>query len=372
MDAKIREMRPDELETVYRLYGEAFGAESLAAFKKRWRWQFVDNPATRFAPSRMWVAENDEGRIVGHIASYPMRLKVGERELLTSSSGDLLVLAETRGQGLGEKLSKAYRDSAGELATDGFGYQPVTGRIYRRLGYREVLCVPVCLRPLDLGAIFRFVMASDRVPPRLRGAFVVAAGSAACKVANLGVRLVNRMRRPSPAPDVRVERLSEVGAEIDELWRRLSPEFRLAFVRDRAFLQWRYFDDPIATHKVLAARDPDGALLGFLVYSVSPKGAMRLARLMDLFCSPTRLDVVDALLREALAGIRAESASAVICWGMHPVIRARLRKSLYIRPRGEQVPSLLYCAAGEELRAMIYETANWHVTRGDGDEGFVP
>lgn len=372
MAISVREMRPDEREIVFRLYGEAFGPGPLASFRNRYQWEFLDNPRAARTPSRMYVALDETGAIVGHIGSYPMLLKVADGELMTSSSGDLLVVASARGKGVGEALSKAYRDGAGVLATDGFGYQPVTGRIYRRLGYQEVMCVPICVRPLDLVGLYRFAAQSGRLPRLLRGRLMAAAGAVAGSVANLGVRALNRLRQPALPPDLIVAPLDSVGPEIDDLWRRVSPHFPLAFVRDQAFLRWRYVDDPISSHEMLAARRRDGVLEGFLVLSISEKPGMRLVRIMDLLCPPSRHDIVDALMHRLLERAEDAGAGAVICWGLHPTMRERVRRYLYLRPRGEQLPSLLYCTGDARIKDLVHDARQWHVTRADGDEGLQP
>ena len=109
----------------------------------------------------MWVAENEAKVILGFIASFPMLIKVGKEEIITSSSGDLLVAKAGRRQGIAGILSKTYLDSTDVLATDGFGYQPVTGHIYGKLGYQEVDIEPLLVRPFNFTSIFQFLLDSE-------------------------------------------------------------------------------------------------------------------------------------------------------------------------------------------------------------------
>lgn len=371
MSVTVRQMRPDELPEIFRLYGEAFGPESLAAFRQRFDWEFVQNPRCDGEMAPMWVAVDEDGSLIGYIGSFPMLLKVGDRSLLTSSSGDLLVTAAARGKGVGGLVSKAYRDGAGELATDGFGYQPVTGRIYKRLGYQEVECMPVYMRPMQIGALYRFALGSGRAPRVFSWPGVAGLGAAGSALAQVAVSGMNRLRMP-PRGSLNVTTARDIGEEYDELWQRVSPEFPLAFVRDSAWIRWRFVDDPVATHTVLEARDATGTLAGYLVYSISEKSNMRVMRVMDLFCSLERTDVVDALAAQLLEDASREGVAAISCWGLHPSLRKRMRRYLYFTPPSEQQATLLYCTGDEATQALVYDGAQWHATRGDGDEGLAP
>lgn len=371
MAVTVREMRRDELPEVLRLYGLAFGPESLAAFERRYAWEFEHNPRTAMERSKMWLACGEDGGILGHIGSFPMLLKCGDRQVLTSSSGDLFTVPAARGMGIGETVSKAYRDGAGELATDGFGYQPVTGRIYKRLGYQEVQCVPVYMRPLRMVPLFRFALGSGRLPKVLRMPPISWLGIAASAVAQVLVSAINMLRSPSRGA-WSVQPAKGIGAEYDELWARVSPEYPLAFVRDVPWLRWRFEGDPISKHVLLEARDASGTLQGYLAYSISEKPGMRVLRVMDLLCSMQRLDVVDALVAGVLEVAAREGVAAITCWGMHPRLRARLQRYLYVSPPSEQQPTLLYCTGDTAMQALVYDSSQWHATRADGDEGLAP
>lgn len=373
MGVDVRLMRPEDHEEMFRLYGEAFGADGLAAFRTRFRWEFFDNPRAAREASRAWLAFDDEdGRLLGHVASFPMLLKVRDGELMTSSSGDIMVSASARGRGIGETVAKAYRDAAGVLATDGFGYQPVTGRIYSRLGYQGVDCVPMYLRPMDLVPLVRFAIASGRLPKWTRNPVVTGLGLIAAWIGNLGLGIVNAIRRPSISGQFQLTPVTKAGPEFDEFWRRVSPSLTLAFVRDAAWIQWRYLDDPVTKHELLAARDRDGKLEGFVVHNISERPGLRIVRVMDLLAPLDRPDVVEALIAGVVRAAKAAGAGAINCWGLHPRLRAEVRRYLYLQPRGEQDPSLLYCTGDDALKALVYDGANWHVTRGDGDEGLAP
>jgi GNAT superfamily N-acetyltransferase len=164
MKIRIRKMDFEkDMEQVFKLYGTVFGKESLNSWKKRWRWEYLENPSTEYIETIMWVAERADGTIVGVHGGYPERIKINENEISTVDPGDMAVYKEARRQGLGEKLTKEYMDNE-KFITIAYNWAAATGRIFRRLGLVEVDCVLRYLRVNDLNSILYSLLASGRVP----------------------------------------------------------------------------------------------------------------------------------------------------------------------------------------------------------------
>ena len=372
MKVDIRQIDLKDMDAVFSLYGDVFGKDKLGMWKQRWEWEFLKNPRNDLALSRMWVAVRQDGKILGYIGSFPMLLKIGTTDILTSSSGDLMVFADGRRQGLGQRLSKAYRDSETVLATDGFGYQPVTGRIYRRLGYKPVYCEPIYVRPFDLQSIFQFLIDSERIPTILSKGLLSLLTQSVCIIFNKFLCVVNRATRPNISKDLVIEEVKQVGPEFDVLWKNISHDFPVIFVRDSKFVKWRFMDDPVSQHTLLSARDSDGNLCGYLDFCISTRRKMPTGRIMDIFCKPSSADIIDSLLGKALDILQNKKVALVSCLGMHPDIRKRVKKVLYLRVRSVEIPALLYCTGEERIENLVYNENMWHLTSADGDEGFAP
>ena len=372
MKVDIRQLDLKDMDGVFSLYGDVFGKDKLEMWKKRWEWEFLKNPRTGLAPSKMWIAERQDRKILGYIGSFPMLLKIGTTEIFTSSSGDLMVFKDGRRQGLGQRLSKAYRDSEEILATDGFGYQPATGRIYQRLGYKPVYCEPIYVRPFDLKSIFQFLIDSERAPSILSKGLLSQLSQVVCIIFNKFLYVGNRARWPNISKNFVIEEVKQVGPEFDVLWKNISHDFPVIFVRDSKFVKWRFMDDPVFQHTLLSARDLDGNLCGYLDFCVSIRRRMPIGRIMDIFCRPSSSDIIDSLLGKALDIMKKKNVALVSCLGMHPDIRERIKKFLYLRVRSVEIPALLYCSGDESIRKFVYNESMWHVTSADGDEGFAP
>lgn len=352
------------------MYGRVFGAEALSRFVRRWDWQFHRNPAARIRPSQMWVAEAS-GTIVGYLASFPQRMKFLDREQVIYHDCDLIVAPTARRQGIGQRLVEAY-DAFPNPLSNCLAYAAANGRIRRRVGYRPARVVPRYVRPYDLRAMGRYMASSGRLPPAFSRPPLARTVDALGGALNAVVGLLNWARRPPRTLPYVTERLTAAGPEFDRLWARTSAEFPVLTVRDRAFIQWRFFDDPVHEHIVFAARDISGELAGYIALRISSRDGIRAGRIMDCFCSPRATPVTQALVRAALRYLESEGVHFVYCLGLHPAIRKTVQRYLYITPSALDEPAWLLWKGPDELRAVVYEADSWHISHADSDIGFGP
>jgi predicted N-acetyltransferase YhbS len=366
---EIRYFEARDQEQVESLYAEVFGERSLASWRRRFQWQFERNPSTASRRSLLWVAEYRHG-IVGFLASFPMRVSVGETELVTLCPCDLMISSEARGLGLGTRLMKHYLAS-GPVLANALQYSAAAASIYDRLGYAAVAAEPQMLRPYDMGALV-----SSRIRARVEGRSVplsFAAGVAAPLiglVANTAAAGLNSVRKPRPSRAVAVAAITEAGPEFDRLWHQLRPRFAAVVVRDRAFVQWRFLDDPLRRNTVLVARSLSGEALGYAAVMVAERHDVRLGYLLDVFADPKADAVIDALMAAALKALEADHVAAVNCLGLHPGIRRRVHRYLYLRTRSRENPARFLWQGEPALAPVVYEASSWHLTHADGDETF--
>ncbi|HET8646498.1 MAG TPA: GNAT family N-acetyltransferase, partial [Vicinamibacteria bacterium] len=147
MDAR----RAADEEELFRLYAEVFGQELTEKSRRRWRWQYLENPQTG-SNAAIWVAR-EEGRVLGQYASMPVRLWWSGREVDASWGMDVFVRAEARGKGVGAALFTTWSDNV-EVAL-GLGLTPSSYGLFQKLGYDDVGPVPFYVRPLDARAVMR-------------------------------------------------------------------------------------------------------------------------------------------------------------------------------------------------------------------------
>ena len=87
---QIQEFQESNREGVLALYREIFGAWSAERFAARWEWQFAANPFVAERRPFIQVAL-ENGRVIGHLASFPVPLRLNGRRKIGLCASDFLV-----------------------------------------------------------------------------------------------------------------------------------------------------------------------------------------------------------------------------------------------------------------------------------------
>jgi len=308
-----------------------------------YRWKYGDGDS-----ERVRVAVDAEG-LVGVVAMLPRRVRVGGGTVTAFEMGDISTGARRRRQGVFSRLGREACDAS--AATAAFTYvkpnEESTPVLRRHLGFTRLVDVQTLGRPLRLSRILAHRL--GRPLPRPLG------------------RAVDRLfavRGPDGALAVTHERA--FGEEFDGLWDAVAGDYPAIVVRDRAYLTWRYTDNP-TPYVILAARDADGALRGYAVTLVVQWGARRIGYLVDLLTRARDRVAQRALVLGALRDCSDVGALAVHTWlvrargSVQAPLRATLR-GLGFFPRG--VSHVLWRPAGAGLPA---NARDWYLTMADFD-----
>jgi SAM-dependent methyltransferase len=262
----VREYREGDEKQILPMFRRSFHVDRSLA---RWAWEYRENP---YGALRISEAFTEEGLLAAHYAGYPVRFhdETGNeaRTLPALQVGDTMTEPAFRhvGRGptslLGRTVRHYYARFCGPQVAFNYGFN--TGNIQRFsmsfVGARRLEDLP--FHVLDL-----------------------------------------ERRRPAPPRPLlsrlagwRIERITHFDARFDELFRRVSPAYRLLVERDARYLEWRY------------ARCPDA---GYFLYAVFRRG--RLAGWSVFRAKGERLIWGDALfdprhpaaVRRLLAGVLA-------------------------------------------------------------------
>jgi len=335
-----------DADELFRMYGEVFGQSLTDASRRRWQWQYLDNPARADGRPEIWVARED-GRLLGQYASMPVRLWWGSREVRSSWGMDVFLAAEARGRGLGAQLFTAWSDHV-EVAL-GLGLTPSSYGLFKKLRYHDVGPVPFFQKVLDARAVAR----------RRLGRVV---GEAAAPLLRAALAMVHPERR-RPAPGVVTAPGAGFTEDYDALWERARGSYAMCVRRDRAYLDWKYARCPHRQYEVTEARRA-GRLDGFAVSRHEDHRGLRLGWVIDVFAEAGDHEVKDALLGAVLDGFRRAGVARAQAFSMNAALAADLRRRGFARGKSP----MQFCVRTQvESADVLADLGRWHVVFGDSD-----
>lgn len=332
-------------EELFRLYAQVFGDGLTESSRRRWQWQYLDNPQTGPDGPEIWVAREDR-QLLGQYASMPVRLWWGGREVKSSWGMDVFLAEAARGRGLGARLFTTWSDHV-EVAL-GLGLTPSSYGLFKKLCYDDVGPVPFQVKVLDAPALAR----------RKLGPL----GALVAPFLDAGLRLYRRGRRADTA-GVDVHETADFGAEYDELWERARAGYAMCVRRDQAYLRWKYLACPTRRYTVHEARQ-GGRLAGYAVSRHEDYRGVRLGWIVDVFTEAADQRARQALLGAVLGTFRTAGVERAQAFALFEPLRDDLRVFGFL---GRRSPMQFCVKAKEPAEPVFADVGRWHVTFGDSD-----
>ncbi|HEX8458162.1 MAG TPA: GNAT family N-acetyltransferase [Pyrinomonadaceae bacterium] len=351
-NAQIKQFTLADTEALLAFLRAAYPFEPQKSDPVYWRWHHLENPFTVAEDVPLWVVR-DGARIVGQLASIPVMLKVGgDREVRALWVVDIIVDDAYRGQGFGKRLMAS-----------ACNYRTPTMALGMNEGSTAILR---SLKWTDMGSIKRYQLLLNPGHAVKELAGVPALG----RMLNLAYALFRRTRasEATKRQGARVRAVERFDADFDELWRRASAAWPCAVVRRADYLDWQFARQPGKKYETLGVYEAGGRLAGYIVLffrkaegvgAASPKVAIS-----DLcYDAGAQFDVVDELLRAALALALARRAGSVVTDVLDARVEERLLKFGFWRIK--RAPGFMVYSETE--RELVHDPRNWFLTRGDSD-----
>ncbi len=342
--------------------GDEGGINDLfnAVFERRrpldaWRWKFDRNPATR--EKVIAVAEDDGGRIVGVYAAMPMRFRIGDRTVVATQPVDNCIAPEYRGGGRVQvALYREYVRRMREIgAAFGFGFP---NEIHYPIGKRLLKYVDLTsLMLLDRRLSFRLAI-HRRTTSRLLRRAGEAIGEAL-------IRLDLERHRLKVRGDLAIEQTGDFDEAVDDLWGEIETRVPVTPIRDRAYLRWRYVENPEGDFPILRATR-DGRLAGYLVGKIrqEPSGA-RVGYILDAGARDEGSLV--ALLCRSLGDFHAARVDWVRCGLPSPRVRTGPFAAVGFRRCVGRMPGVYVIYDDSLDRRRFADASQWDLSLGDSD-----
>jgi GNAT superfamily N-acetyltransferase len=342
----VERRRAADAEELFRRYEEVFGAALTGSSRRRWQWQYLENPQTGPDGPEIWVAREGD-TLLGQYASMPVRLQWAGREVRSSWGMDVFLRAEARGKGIGALLFTAWSDHV-DVAL-GLGLTPSSYGLFKKLRYEDVGPVPFFQKVLDPAAVAR-----RRVGALLAGPAGVLLG--------LGLGLLHP-ESGLRGSGVEVRPITGFSDEYDTLWERCRGGYAMCVRRDRSYLSWKYLACPERQYAVHEARR-GGVLSGYAVSRQQDYHGLRLGWLIDVFAHPDDHETKDALIAGVLESFRDEGVARAQAFSMNAALAEDLLRRGFLRGRSP----MQFCVRSRvENRLAFEELGRWHVVFGDSD-----
>lgn len=342
----VERRRAADAEELFRLYQEVFGATLTDSSRRRWRWQYLDNPQTGPDGPEIWVAREGD-TVFGQYASMPVRLQWAGREVRASWGMDVFLRPEARGRGIGARLFTTWSDHV-EVAL-GLGLTPSSYGLFKKLRFDDVGPVPFFQKVLDPVAVAR---------RRLGDAWARPAGA----LLRLGLGLFHP-ESALPAAAVEVQPVTGFSNEYDTLWERCRDGYAMCVRRDGSYLNWKYAKSPEKQYAIREARK-GGVLSGYSVARQHELEGLRIGWLIDVFAHPDDHATKQALIATTLDSFRAQGVARAQAFSMNAALAQDLLRRGFLRGRSP----MQFCVRSRvENGPAFRELGRWHVVFGDSD-----
>jgi len=332
-----------------KLFHDAFVENGSPRSVELLRWQYFEPPAGRLYVD-FAVAEEEKQFLAAIYAVFPVTMRVDGARGLGVQSLNTLTDVRFRGKGLFVKMAAATYERCGNEGVAlvyGFPNQNSVHGFWTKLQWQALDPMPHLIRPLRLSFfVDKLTRGKIRLPKFL------------------DVRLARTRTSLPRGWTLRV--ITELGAEIDEVWRRFSADIGFAVERDSEYLRWR-LRRPGAFYETVGLFN-ERELIGYVI--IGHEGD-RGGRIMELIYEPAVPQAGTILLREAFRRLAAAGCGTVWAWNYeHSRNHRDFRRAGFI-PLPERFNIEHLHSGARSLTtppsAAVAERGKWYVSMLDSD-----
>ena len=339
------------------LFRLVFGQELSA---EQWNWMYRDNQTGLIS---ITLAEGADGQLAGHYAVRPVRMKIGDEVQMGTLSLDTMVHPDYRRQGMFTKLAKhlyAELASQGIPLTYGFPNKNSYHGCFTKLDWVDLVGrLPLYVKVLNPTAV---------LVTRIKSGLMASLGGGLAKAA-LGV--IGAFRRGALPDDCELKRVDRFDQRIDEFWGEASRAHGIMVARDRAYLNWRYVENPTASYELFIV-EKGSSLAGYMVLKIEKMFGLQTGFIVDLLTIPDEPALASGMIAEAVLHFRSEGMDIVSCLMLkHTPYTKALKSNGFLQAPEKMLPQELYLGVrrhtSEHPETYLFNPRNWFITWGDHD-----
>jgi hypothetical protein len=325
------------------LFHERFPGKTASDF---YRWKYFENPAG----DALIAAAKSGAHIVSVAAATPKRISCDGQTYLAFELGDFLTAQSHRKQGL-------FSNAIALLCSEAAGRNAAL--VYVRPNEQSF---PILQKHLQFEEPHQFDTRRYITP----SAFLKRrTGLPARAWQALGVdRIMHALALGRVTPGIRVERADNFDCA-DELWQATNDKYRLALIRDRTYLHWRYINSPTPYHVFWAYTS--GRPVGYAVTFGSTADSVGF--ITDLYTAAADTTTAQALVSTCIRDLADSQVTDIYTWTLaHAAASAPHRALVHACPFSDR--NRLHIAF--RFVSPVWNSArlperSWHLTLGDFD-----
>lgn len=331
-------------------------AEELDRRLDMMKWLAFDNPVADGEPT-YFVAEA-EGKLIAHLGRMPNNFLIDGKVVRGYYIHDLFVCPAYRQKGMGLFISlalyKATKEESDSFCALPFA-TPLNLRIQRRLPFYQEVAVDNYVKILKTEVILHGLVKSGRVLQLLSW------------VPNVLLSTIDTVMQNMSS--VEVERVERFDERFDALNDSLSSRLGICSAKTADFLNWKYIDRPVTSHRVYAVFE-EGKVLGFvsLGFARYLDHGQPVGLIMDLTADPADKKTISALAAKAVSHFRTLGAGTIQCILTQPGIASGLKRHLFLHRNAWKQPMMLGNLDKSPVPGMdLSDMRLWHMTKGESD-----
>jgi hypothetical protein len=314
---------------------------------RRFQWMYLMNPLHE-APQAWLALDSERNAVCGAGAAFPRRFRLGDEEVSAWVLGDFCLDPRYRSVGPALELQRrtlsSFKNSQVEFCYDFPSASMVA--VYRRLGFEVSGKMLRLAKPLRVDRKVQ-QMINNSAAQRVIASF-----------GNALLRFASATAEADESLEVSLH-AGVCGEEFSVLAQEQRGRFGICIERSAAYLNWRYVNNPLERHEIVAARRR-GRLVGYAVWTQAEHDAA----IVDLFGAKDwkMLRFLVAQIA-ALAEDRGAETLSVSVSEAHPL--RSLFSEMGFRVR-DSFPVIIIAAQTFE-RKIDPMLTGWYLMQGDRD-----
>lgn len=322
-----------------------------------WGWMCMNCPA---GVSRIWVAVHGN-KIIGHYPLILVNMKMGKEIEVASQNIDLMTHPDYRHQGVFSTLEKKALIEANKEGINiiyGFPNESAyPGHL--KSGWFDVCPMRITFKPLNLENILKKGISNKFL---LRCCTIMG---------NLFLSIFYKTKKPPEVDGLVIYKITSFDSRINDFWKKVSNDHKILTVRDKEYLNWRYFSVPDVEYIIYLA-EKNEKIYGYIVLrseKISEARGLILGCIFDVFALPDQYDVIHCLISRAIEYFEREKVDAIAC---KMIIDKRFRK--IFRKNGfisshfiKYGHFCVYSTHPKISEACLKDRKKWFIQLGDSD-----